>query len=276
MASESPVLVEYRGKTAIITLNAPKKLNALGADDYYQLARAMNEVAARDDVCITILTGKGRFFSAGADVSFGSQKDTSSMDEQQMYLRSFVANNLFITHAFYSHPKILITALNGPAVGLSAALISFSDFIYSAPHSFLLTPFSSLGLVTEGNASIGFVRRLGLPKANEALIMSKRITNDELLATGFVNKTFDAGNIKDEAYSERFLGQVLAEVEDRLGDHLNRESLVQIKALIQKPMREALDRQGVEEVMGGLKRFLKGVPQEEFRKLASGEKKHKL
>ena len=96
MASESPVLVEYRGKTAIITLNAPKKLNALGADDYYQLARAMNEVASHDDICITILTGKGRFFSAGADVSFGSQKDTSSMDEQQMYLRSFVANNLFV------------------------------------------------------------------------------------------------------------------------------------------------------------------------------------
>ncbi|EMD59404.1 hypothetical protein GGP41_009265 [Bipolaris sorokiniana] len=276
MASESPIQIEYRGKTAIITLNAPKKLNALGANDYYQLASAMNEVAGRDDICITILTGKGRFFSAGADVSFGSQTDDSALDEQHMYLRSFVANNLFITHAFYAHPKILITALNGPAVGLSAALISFSDFIYSAPHSFLLTPFSSLGLVTEGNASIGFVRRLGLAKANEALIMSKRITNDELLATGFVNKTFDAGNAKDEGYSDRFLGQVLEEVEERLGDHLNRESLVQIKALIQKPMREALDRQGVEEVMGGLKRFLKGVPQEEFRKLAVGEKKHKL
>ncbi|EUC42359.1 hypothetical protein COCMIDRAFT_103760 [Bipolaris oryzae ATCC 44560] len=276
MASENPIQIEYRGKTAIITLNAPKKLNALGANDYYQLASAMNEVAARDDICITILTGKGRFFSAGADVAFGSQTDDSALDEQHMYLRSFVANNLFITHAFYAHPKILITALNGPAVGLSAALISFSDFIYSAPHSFLLTPFSSLGLVTEGNASIGFVRRLGLAKANEALIMSKRITNDELLATGFVTKTFDAGNVKDEGYSDRFLGQVLGEVEERLGDHLNRESLVQIKALIQKPMREALDKQGVEEVMGGLKRFLKGVPQEEFRKLAKGEKKHKL
>ena len=101
MASEQPtVLVEYRGKTAIITLNAPKKLNALGANDYYQLACAMNEVASRDEVCITILTGKGRFFSAGADVSFGSQTDTSSMDEQHMYLRSFVANNLFVRPLF--------------------------------------------------------------------------------------------------------------------------------------------------------------------------------
>lgn len=106
--------------------------------------------------------------------------------------------------------------------------------------------------------------------------MSKRISNTELLATGFVNKTFDAGNERDEGFSERFLGKVMEEVQERLGDHLNAESLVQIKALIGKRDREALDRQGVEEVMGGLKRFMKGVPQEEFRKIAAGEKKHKL
>jgi peroxisomal 3,2-trans-enoyl-CoA isomerase len=127
--------------------------------------------------------------------------------------------------------------------------------------------------VTEGNASIGFVQRLGISKANEALIMSKRITCEELVQTGFVNKVIDVGG-KDA--SEKFLGEVLREVDDRLGDHLNGESLVKIKELIQKPMREKLDRQGVEEVFAGMKRFLKGVPQEEFRKIASGEKKHKL
>ncbi|KAI4958736.1 hypothetical protein J4E86_004341 [Alternaria arbusti] len=273
----SPILLTYTNKTAIITLNVPKKLNALDADTYYLLARAMNEVAARSDIYITILTGRGRFFSAGADVTFGSTTDSSAIDERHQYLKSFVSNNLHITHAFYTHPKILITALNGPAVGLSAALIAFSDFVYAAPHAFLLTPFSSLGLVAEGNASIGFVRRLGISKANEALIMSKRITCDELVATGFVNKVINAGvDVKDESYSDRFLGEVRKEVEERLGDHLNSESLVLIKELIQKPYREALDRQGVEEVMGGLQRFLKGVPQKEFARLASGEKKHKL
>ncbi|KAI4621533.1 hypothetical protein J4E80_003903 [Alternaria sp. BMP 0032] len=274
---DSPILLTYTNKTAIITLNVPKKLNALDADTYYLLARAMNEVAARSDIYITILTGRGRFFSAGADVTFGSTTDSSAIDERHQYLKSFVSNNLHITHAFYTHPKILITALNGPAVGLSAALIAFSDFVYAAPHAFLLTPFSSLGLVAEGNASMGFVRRLGIAKANEALIMSKRITCDELVATGFVNKVINAGvDVKDESYSDKFLGEVRKEVEERLGDHLNSESLVLIKELIQKPYREALDRQGVEEVMGGLQRFLKGVPQKEFARLASGEKKHKL
>lgn len=189
-----------------------------------------------------------------------------------MWLKNFVSNNLHITHAFYTHPKVLVTALNGPAVGLSAALIAFSDFIYAAPHAYILTPFSSLGLVAEGGASFAFVKRLGISKANEALIMSKKITLEELVHTGFVNKVFDVGK-KD---GPEFLQEVLREVNDKLGDHLNGESLLQIKKLIRKPDMDALDRQGVDEVFGGLGRFLKGVPQEEFRKLASGEKKHKL
>jgi len=193
-------------------------------------------------------------------------------DLRRHWLRSFVANNLDITNAFYTHPKILITALNGPAVGLSAALIAFSDFIYAAPHAFLLTPFSSLGLVGEGGASRAFVNRLGISKANEALIMSKRITAEELLQVGFVNKIFET----EKNEQEKFLELVLKEIDESLGDHLNSDSLVKMKALIRKPERDIMDSQTVAEVFGGLERFTAGVPQEEFRKLASGEKRHKL
>ncbi|KAL1601592.1 dodecenoyl-CoA isomerase [Paraconiothyrium brasiliense] len=270
--TDAPVLVEYKPNgIAIITLNQPQKLNALNQDGYFQLAVALREIAERDDIYITVLTGKGPKRS-GADVSIGASS-TGNESTRLHWLKNFVANNLHITHAFYTHPKILVTALNGPAVGLSAALIAFSDFIYAAPHSFLLTPFSSLGLVAEGNASVGFVRRLGISKANEALIMSKRIGIEDLVSTGFVNKVVDVGG-KDR--SEEFLAEVLKEVDDRLGAHLNRESLVKIKALIRKPEIETLDKQGVTEVFAGLDRFIKGVPQEEFRKIASGEKKHKL
>lgn len=190
-------------------------------------------------------------------------------------VRNFVSNNVDVTRTFYNHSKILIVALNGPAVGLSAALIAHADFIYAAPHAFLLTPFSSLGLVAEGGASRAFVERLGIAKANEALIMSKRITCDELVATGFVNKvvTAPSGSKEDSA---GFLKNVLAEVEDRLGTHLNQSSLLKIKELVRRPEREILDRQNGIEAFMGLERFLMGVPQEEFRKLATGEKKHKL
>ena len=293
--ADNAITLEYRGKTAVITLNQPKKLNALTQDQYYILAKYMHEIAARDDIFITVLTGTGRYFSAYVynppslplkymhmhmsnniqrrrRLNNSTQSDTTE-DARRFWLKSFVSNNLHITHAFYTHPKILITALNGPAVGLSAALIAFSDFIYAAPHAFLLTPFSSLGLVAEGNASVAFVKRLGISKANEALIMSKRISCEDLVSTGFVNKVFDVRSKDDSA---KFLGEVLREVEERLGDHLNGESLLGIKKLIRAPDRQTLDRQGVEEVFAGLERFVRGVPQEEFRKVASGEKKHKL
>lgn len=61
---EDAVTLTTRGKVAIITLNLEKKLNALSQDLYYRLSCLMREIAARDDIFITILTGKGRYFSA--------------------------------------------------------------------------------------------------------------------------------------------------------------------------------------------------------------------
>ena len=230
-----------------------------------------------DDISITILTGNGRFFSAGADVQTtrpgGNGSSASAHQVRRDILRSFVSNNVDITRAFYTHPKVLVAALNGPAVGLSAALLGFADFVYAASHTFLLTPFSSLGLVAEGGASWGLVQRLGPARANEALIMSKRISCEELVTCGFVNKVIDG---KDKNDSAGFLSKVIAEVDDRLGEHLNQESIQLIKQLIRRPYLEMLEAQGVAEAMMGMQRFVSGAPQEEFRKVASGEKKHKL
>lgn len=105
--------------------------------------------------------------------------------------------------------------------------------------------------------------------------MSKRITCDELVATGFVNKVISAPSGRQDD-STGFLGKVLEEVEERLGTHLNQSSLLRIKELIRRPGREILDRQNQLEAYMGLDRFLRGYPQEEFRKIATGQKKHKL
>lgn len=199
-----------------------------------------------------------------------SRSQPEGTDLNRHFLGTFVSNNLNITDAFAHHPKILVTALNGPAVGLSAAIVGFSDFVYAVPSTFILTPFSSLGLVAEGGASHSFVKRLGISKANEALIMSKRITSDELLQVGFVNKIFDCGKGED------FLKLVLEEIDDRLGEHLIGDSLIKIKALIRKPDRDVVDAAAVAEVFGGLERFNAGIPQKEFARIASGQKRHKL
>jgi Delta3-Delta2-enoyl-CoA isomerase len=191
---------------------------------------------------------------------------------RKLWLQNFVSNNVNTTRAFYTHPKILVAAMNGPAVGLSAALLAHADFVYAAPHAYLLTPFTSLGLVAEGGASRALMQRLGPARGAEALYMSKRITCDEMVQAGFVNRVFDC----KPGDSDAFLAQVVAEVKDRLGPHLNPSSITNMKKLIRRPDVEAMERVGVEEAMEGLERFAQGYPQEEFRKLATGEKKHKL
>ncbi|KAL3472308.1 ClpP/crotonase-like domain-containing protein [Aspergillus californicus] len=275
MASEQDITLTYKDRIALITLNLPQKLNALTADHYYLLGERLREVDKRDDITITVITGTGRFFSAGADVNSARPGGGLGTSLRRELVRNFVTNNIDITHTFSHHSKILVAALNGPAVGLSAALVATADFIYATPHTFILTPFSSLGLVAEGGASVAFVERLGIAKANEALIQSKRITCDELVAAGFINKVIKAPSGKSDD-SAGFLAAVLEEVEGRMGSHLSQSSLLRIKELIRKPGREIMDRQNTIEAFMGLERFLSGIPQEEFRKLASGEKKHKL
>lgn len=165
-----------------------------------------------------------------------------------------------------------MSALNGPVVGIAAALVGMSDFVYAAPHTYLLCPFTSLGLVSEGLACRVMMNRLGPARGPEALLMSKRIGCEELVHCGFVNKVFDT---KPED-SEGFLKLVLEEVDNRLGEHLVPDSLMRIKELMRAPDRDLYDSLGAKEIFSGLEVFMKGVPQEEFRKIASGEKRHKL
>jgi len=102
--------------------------------------------------------------------------------------------------------------------------------------------------------------------------MSKRITAEELLQVGFVNKIFDC----KKGEEDKFQKLVAEEIENRLGEHLIGDSMTKIKALIRKPDIATYDAHGAVEVFAGLERFMSGIPQEEFRKIASGEKRHKL
>ena len=102
--------------------------------------------------------------------------------------------------------------------------------------------------------------------------MSKRITCEELVQTGYVNKVFDVKPGDDE----KFLSLVLEEIDARMGDHLVSDSMTKIKALIRRPERETMDAQLVHEVFGGLERFMAEIPQKQFAAIASGAKRHKL
>ena len=190
-------------------------------------------------------------------------------------LKESFLNNIDLTRTFYAHPKVLVVALNGPVVGLPAALVGFADFVYALPHAFLLIPFASLGLAVEGGAAHALRERLGVSKAKEALLMSKRIASDKLLACGFVNKILRPAQSNDgaeEATGGSFLDDVLKEVEKDLGSHLSDASLLDMKEQISRDDRNKLDRTAVGEAYTAVDRILAGVPREQMKKLAKTRK----
>lgn len=168
-----------------------------------------------------------------------------------------------------------MTAANGPIVGLASALVSHSDFIYAAPHTYLLAPFNSIGIVVEGAATKSMVNRMGAGLAKEALLMAKKIPLDRLLASGFVNGVFDADASGKDA--DEFVQKVFTEVcEGRLGDHLSSASMLRTKQVMSRCDEITYDAHAVRELVGGVEAFERGYPQEQFEKLRKREKRHKL
>ena len=114
------------------------------------------------------------------------------------------------------------------------------------------------------------VRRLGISKANEALLMSRKVPADVLERTGYVNKVF-------KETGDAFLERVMHEVREMLtGGHLNGEALLGIKKMIRESEGEKVETVNAREVVAGLERFLSGAPQREFEAVRTGRKKHKL
>ena len=185
------------------------------------------------------------------------------------------ATLLDIAQTFYTHSNILVTALNGPVVGLASALVSHSDFIYAVPHTYFFAPFNAIGIPVEGAGTRSIINRMGAGKAKEAMLMAKKIPVDELVACGFVNGVFDADSSGKD--SEVFKQRVLKEVcEERLGDHLSPFSLLRTKQVMSQVERTMYDSQVVRELEGGVEAFESGHPQEQLMKLSRKERKHKL
>ncbi|SCO82629.1 related to delta3-cis-delta2-trans-enoyl-CoA isomerase [Fusarium oxysporum] len=211
--------VEYSGPIAVVVLNKPNKLNALTKGEFSSWRAHFRRLPI--------------MMKCGADVSVSRQMPEGT-DLYRHNLTVTVASNMNLARGFYTHPKILVVALNGPVVGMAAALIAFADFIYCTRETYLLTPFASLGLKSEGVSSIAFAERMGISKANEALILAKRISSKELLEAGFVNQIFNCP-------AESFRSEALKEVKDRFHDVLNASSMLQIKKMIRYRSRRELD-----------------------------------
>ncbi|GAA5875655.1 hypothetical protein JCM1840_003165 [Sporobolomyces johnsonii] len=266
-ASSEPMLLEVRAPFAIITFNTPHKKNAMDTTLYKKLSSLLQQVDKIDEVKITVLTGKGDFFSAGADVK-AAREAFPGEEARISSLKRLTEGNMDLGRAFYKHSKILVAGLNGPAIGLSAALLGHVDFIYAVENAYFLTPFSAIGLVCEGGASLTLPRRMGTAKANEALIMGKKLSATELQQCGFINGIFPKSS------DDEFRKALLAHLEQQF-EGLDLEACLISKQLIRANEPDP-DTNNIREIFAGAERFATGKPQAQFAKLASKQMRHKL
>lgn len=265
--------IEYRVEAPffIIRLNDARRLNSLTGNDYLYLAQLLEKSDKDDTVYFTILQSSGRFFSSGADYLSIAKAQESGRDEPELnkWLSNFVSRNVYVTDMFARHSKILICCLNGPAIGLSAALCLLCDIVYSMNEDvYLLFPFVSLGLVTEGATSVTLPWKLGNNATYQSLMFNEPIRYDKLKGK-VVTKNYGMNN------ADQFNTAVLEELGQKCkGIYL--PSVLGIKKLLMSNIRAQLDRANSVEVNDALKYWVKGEPQRRFKELSNKERKHKL
>ncbi|TDL27508.1 ClpP/crotonase [Rickenella mellea] len=254
---------------ATLMFNRPRTLNAITAEDYEKLAEVLREVDSRTDVIATVLQANGKWFCAGTDVKASKQTadGPSTTTTRQAFLSSVVKSNTDCSRALYSHSKVLIAALNGPVM----AFLGLFDFVYCMPNAWLSVPFTFLGIISECGSSVSFVNRMGLSKANEALIFGKKMDAQELLQCGFVNKIFPQQSA--ESFHEAVRTYLLQQL-----DGLDPTAVLTVKRLIQYGINEKNSKDGtnLRESYEQAARFASGIPAERFGRIARKELKHKL
>lgn len=274
--SEDSILYEVKDKATVITLNVPSKLNALTQEEYLELAKLVDEADKEEETVVTIIQATGRYFSAGANVTGGQllNKPMAELMSHEHWLALFVARNVYITDLFHNHSKVLVASVNGPAVGLTAALVCLCDLIYVNDEEkfFLMTPFANLGLVTEGALSATLFMRLGWSKASEALLLAKPIQGTDLLRLGVINKSYRSYNFNS---TEEFNEQVFKDVSDQIS-HLYYPSIIQMKQLLKANRDTLINSANAREVIKGFNKWIQGIPQQRFAAIANKEIKHKF
>lgn len=261
--------VEIRDGIATITLDKPSALNSMTLKDFDDFSDILRDIDQRQDVTVTIWQATGKLFSAGVDV--GEALSGSEGTVRTAFMKRIVGPYINVSQALTTHRKLLVAALNGPAVGIAAAYLGHFDFIYALSSASLSMPFSSLGMVTEAGSSVTFVRRLGVTKANEVLLLGKLLTSKEMLDSGFVNEIFPSQS------PASFHESVRAHIMGRLAG-LDSNAVTSIKSLIQAGLQEQNNMDMVTMREGYLQAGIvaSGVPRRRIARMAKGGRKAKL
>ena len=175
------ISLEKKEKIAIIRLNRPKLLNAVNEQLVWDFQEATIDVKQDDLIKVVIITGAGRGFSAGADLS---ERNSSWGGSKDALLRGYKP----FFESIISMPKPVIGAITGPAAGIGAAIAMSCDLRVMSDDSYILSVFSNIALVPDGGLSWYLPKFMGFAKAYEHAIEAKKISAEDCLKYGIANK----------------------------------------------------------------------------------------
>jgi|SRR5271166_24133 len=174
--NQSVVLVEKSGAVATVTLNRPESLNAFNQELRTTFVREMLELRNDKSVCVVIVTGAGRAFSAGLDLK---ELSTASLRE---------ASNVTFISVLDDMAVPVIAAVNGYAITGGFELALACDIIVAAQGARFADTHARVGVMPGGGISVRLPRAIGVRKAKELSLTGNFLTAEEALQMGLVNR----------------------------------------------------------------------------------------
>ncbi len=206
--------IDYQAKDFILTLtlHRPEQLNAFTVEMAHELVHAFDRASADDAVRAIVVTGAGRAFCAGMDLSiegnvFGlneqlrpSMQDMDDRLDDPEILDGVRDAGGLVTLAIYRCTKPVIAAINGAAVGIGATMTCAMDIRLASVHARIGFVFNKIGIVPEGCSSWFLPRIVGISRALEWVYSAEILKPEEALAAGFVKAVVPADELLDTAY----------------------------------------------------------------------------
>jgi len=187
MTDAAPIKNELRGTVAIWTIDRPDRMNSLSRDLLLAFGKLAREAATDSRVKAIVITGAGdKAFCAGADL-----KERQGMSENDIRLQVELYRSEL--GPLDRSPKPVIAAINGVALGGGLELALVCDFRVAALHSVLGLPETSLGIIPGAGGTQRLPRIVGDARAKEMILLGRRLTAEEALAWGLVNRVTAAG-----------------------------------------------------------------------------------
>ena len=193
MSDEKTVLYSEDGAVALIRLNRPAQMNASNKALRNDLRDALTRAENSEAIRVIVLTGEGRGFSAGADLTEGFREDHTTIS--QHILKDYKPLVDYICQS----DKIFVAALNGATAGVMMAIALSCDLIVMGEGAYLYSPFVAISLVPDGGATWFMLRAFGYQRAFEMIAEGKKVSAHECLAAGVANAVYADDELRDKA-----------------------------------------------------------------------------